>query len=296
MEAPQQEIQFGNVFVDNATRVDYSNENALQGFTVYGTVTGKGNTVALFNGDGATVERKGAAYLAAWTCLESEYWVPGADYKFAAVVDATASVDGGLPTTLTTVADDAQTGNMNLKDMLYAEASVDKATADQGIVNFTFSHLLSKVKFTVTSDAPGDYKHTVKNITVANYDSGTYYIQTVDENAAGTWAGGTAKNVEFAEIANVTNNTGAMSNAEKLLVPNAGTFKVTFTVDLYKGSTLIGTQNYEKYVTIEDGETPVGLQKGHAYNFTITCSMGNPIQFSVTNDPTWSDGGNVNIQ
>ncbi len=288
-EAPQQEIQFGNVFVDNATRVDYSNADALQGFTVYGTVSGTINgsgTVALFNGDGATVTRNGAAYRAAWTCSESEYWIPGANYKFAAVVDATASVEGGLPTTLTTVADDALTGNMNLKDMLYAEASVAPAVADQGIVEFTFSHLLSKVKFTVKSNTEGDYYHTVTGIKVSNFQTGTYTIN------GGTWAGTGSKDVAFADIANVTNATGAKSNADMLLVPNAAKFNVTFTVDLYKGGSKFGTETK----TIE---VDTDLVKGNAYNFVINCSVGNPIQFSVTNDPSWNydlngDGNNAN--
>lgn len=285
-EAPQQEIQFGNVFVDNATRVDYSNANALQGFTVYGTVTGTAGTVALFNGDGATVTRNNAAYNVAWDCSESEYWIPGASYKFAAVVDANATVVDGLPTTLTTVADDAQTGNMNLKDMLYAEASVAGTTVTatyNELVKFTFSHLLSKAKFTVTSNAENGYYHTVTGIKVSNFETGTYTI------ADGSWAGATAKDVEFAEIANVTKATGAQSNAEILLVPNAEKFNVTFTVDLYKGNTKLGTET--KTIGVD-----TDLLKGNAYNFTINCSVGNPIQFTVTNDPAWTTQPDVTIQ
>lgn len=286
-EAPQQEIQFGNVFVDNATRVDYSNANALQGFTVYGTVTGTGGTVALFNGDGATVTRNNAAYNVAWDCSESEYWIPGASYKFAAVVDANATVVDGLPTTLTTVADDAQTGNMNLKDMLYAEASVAGTTVTatyNELVKFTFSHLLSKAKFTVTSNAnaEGGYYHTVTGIKVSNFETGTYTI------ADGSWAGATAKDVAFAEIAEVTSTSGAKSNAEMLLVPNAATFNVTVTVDLYKNGTKLGTET--KTIPVEND-----LVKGNAYNFTIACSVGNPIQFSVTNDPAWGDETEVPV-
>lgn len=281
-EAPQQEIQFGNVFVDNATRVDYSNEDALKGFKVYGTISGTAGTVALFNGDGADVTRGTADYNDPWSCSESEYWIPGAAYKFAAVVDATASVEGGLPTTLTTVDDN----DMNLKDMLYAEASVAPAVADQGIVEFTFSHLLSKVKFTVKSNTEGDYYHTVTGIKVSNFQTGTYTIN------GGTWAGTGSKEVAFADIANVTNATGAKSNAEMLLVPTTGSYTVTFTVDLYKGGSKFGTETK----TIE---VDTDLVKGNAYNFVINCSVGNPIQFSVTNDPSWNydlngDGNNAN--
>jgi hypothetical protein len=290
LELNREQIGFGDVFVDNATRADYSNANALQGFNVYGTVTGAGSTVALYGGggDGATVERNSKAYGVAWDCSETEYWVPGASYKFAAVVDATTAVVAGLPTTLTTVADNT----MNLKDMLYAEASVASATADQGLVEFTFDHLLSKVHFTVTSDAANGYSHTVTGIKVANFEEGTYTIN------GGTWAGNTAKDVAFAEIANVTSSdTDGKYNADMLLVPNAAAFNVTFTVDLYKNGTKLGTQTKTVPVTIKNGEQVVGLQKGHAYNFTIACSVGNPIQFSVTSAPAWdTTNGNVTVQ
>ncbi|MBO5890965.1 MAG: fimbrillin family protein [Alistipes sp.] len=291
IEVNREQIGFGDVFVDNATRADYSNANALQGFNVYGTVTGAGaggSTVALYGGDGATVTRGEADYREAWDCSETEYWVPDASYKFAAVVDATTAVDAGLPTTLTTVADNT----MNLKDMLYAEASVASAAADQGLVEFTFDHLLSKVHFTVTSDAANGYSHTVTGIKVANFEEGTYTIN------GGKWTGGTAEDVVFAEIANVTAATGGLTNADMLLVPNAATFNVTFTVDLYKDTTKLGTQTKTVPVTIKDAQDDVvGLQKGHAYNFTIACSVGNPIQFSVTSDPTWdTTNGNVTVQ
>ena len=290
MEAPRQAIAFGDVFVDNATRVDYSNANALQGFTVYGTVSSTlngGGTVALFGGDGATVTRGTADYGQAWSYTETEHWIPGANYQFAAVVDATASVEGGLPTTLTTVADN----DMNLKDMLYAVNSVTSAAADQGIVKFTFSHLLSKVKFTVTSTAQGNYYHNVTGIKVSNFETGTYTIN------GGTWAGDTAKDVEFANIEEVTStDTNGLSNADMLLVPNAAKFNVTFTVELWNSK---GTDDTADDIMYGTETKTIGvdtdLVKGNAYNFTIACAVGNAIQFSVNNDPAWGTQTDVAI-
>ncbi|MBP3290533.1 MAG: fimbrillin family protein [Alistipes sp.] len=282
-------INFGEAFVDNSVRVDYSNANTLQGFNVYGTVTGTAGIVPLFDGDGATVSRNGAAYNAAWNCSESEYWIPGASYSFAAVVDATPTIVNGLPTALKTIADDAATDNMNLKDMLYATQSVagTSVTADYNeLVKFTFSHLLSKVKFTVKSNAEGTYKHTVTNITVSNYTEGTY---TID---GGTWAHATAtdKNVAFASIEGVTStDTNGVSNADMLLVPTTSDFVVTFTVELYKGTTQLGTET--KNITVSQD-----LVKGNAYNFLINCVVGKEIQFSVTNDPTWAVQPDITVQ
>ena len=276
-------IGFGTPFVENSTRVDYSTPGALTQFNVYGTVTGTAGTVNIYNGVVVT----GTIGNADWSHAEqyNQYWIPGADYDFAAIVDATVATDDAndMPLTLTTQADDAVEGNMYLKDMLYASAHVEDATATQGRVNFNFSHLLSKVKFTVTSNAMGGYYHTVTGIKVSNFETGTYTIN------GGTWFGGDAEDVAFAEIAEVTSATGAKSNAELLLVPNADSFNVTFTVDLYKGTTKLGTET--KTVEVSND-----LVKGNSYNFTIACSVGNPIKFGVENDPTWTTQPDVAIQ
>jgi hypothetical protein len=144
----------------------------------------------------------------------------------------------------------------------------------------------------------GGYYHTVTGISVSSFKTATFTLDngitpgTID---AGTWAAGSdtsnALNVPFAEIANVTSNDkNGKSNADMLLVPNAATFNVTFTVDLYKNDTKLGTET--KTVEVSND-----LVKGNSYNFTIACSVGNPIKFSVTNDPSWpTQPENVTIQ
>ena len=293
----RQEIAFGDTFVDNATRADYST-GSLAEFYVYGTVTGTAGTVNIFDGDKVTKTQQNTTDIGdtgTWwyAAADAQYWIPGADYDFAAIVDATVGTNdtaNGMPVTLTTQADDATEGNMNLKDMLYASAHVEDATADQDRVNFNFSHLLSKVKFTVTSNAMGGYYHTVTGIKIANFESGTYTI------ANDSWAGTTAMDVEFAEIKEVTFESGAKSNAAMLLVPNAASFNVTFTVDLYKNGTKLGTETKTIPVTIKDAQDKVvGLQKGNSYNFTIDCKVGNPIKFSVNKDQDWGWGDTTDV-
>ena len=291
-------IGFGTPFVENSTRVDYSTPGALTAFNVYGTVTGTAGTVNIYEGVEVTKTKKENDDIGGddswwYAAGDAQYWIPGASYNFAAVVDATVGTDDaayGMPLTLTTQADDA----MYLKDMLYASATATvnaEGTPSASPVNFNFAHLLSKVKFTVTSNAMGGYYHTVTGIKVSNFETGTYTIN------GGTWAGGDAKNVVFAEIDNVTSATGAKTNAEMLLVPNAAAFNVTFTVDLYKGTTKLGTETKTIPVTIKDAQdNVVGLQKGNSYNFTIACSVGNPIKFGVTNDPSWGDSTDIAIQ
>ncbi len=263
-------IGFGTPFVENSTRATDPTYGAvdLESFKVYGTVTGTAGTVNIYDGVVVT----GTVGDADWSHDEqyNQYWIPGADYSFAAVVDADAVAQDGykMPTALTY-------NTAGQKDLLFATAAVDNAVANQGRVNFNFEHLLSKAQFTVTSNAMGGYYHSVTGITVSNFASGTYTI------ADGSWAGTTAKDIIFGNVAEVTNDSGAKTNAtQMLLVPNAATFNVTFTVDLYKGTTKLGTET--KTVEVSND-----LVKGNSYNFTIACSVGNPIKFGVTEDISW---------
>ena len=189
---------------------------------------------------------------------------------------------------------DAETGFQ--KDLLYATASATGKASGNDYVNFTFNHLLSKVKFTVTSNTEEGYYYSVKNIEVANYDGGTY---TIGETTP--WAVGTAANIAFGDIEEVTKassegegtakTSGKTCVNEKLLVPTATAFNVTFDVELYKDGTLLSKQeNVTKSVEIKNAEnTLVGLEAGKAYNFTIALSVGELIQFTVTTNPTWGD-------
>lgn len=180
-----------------------------------------------------------------------------------------------MPTTLTTVADT----DMNFKDMLYADRlDIVGQKTGNGPVNFTFAHLLAKAFFTVTSNTADGYYYTVTGITVNNYESGEYTI------AGGTWAPGAAKAVAFGNIENVTaaDTNGKTNATQMLLVPTTDTFNVTFTADIYKNGTKLGTET--KTIAVENN-----LVKGNVYNFKIALSVGEPIQFTVTNDPQWAD-------
>lgn len=274
-------IAFGEAFVDNATKATdntYSGTKGLTQFNVYGTVTGTAGTVNIFDGVPVT----GTVGAAEWSydAQYAQYWIPGADYDFVGIVDADAVAQNDLkmPTAITY-------NTAGQKDLLYATAHVEDATATQGVVNMTFSHLLSKAQFTVTSNTAGGYYHSVTGIKVSNFETGTYTI------ADGTWAGKTAKDIEFGSVENVTStDTKGKTNAtQMLLIPNAATFNVTFTVDLYKNDVKLGTET--KTIPVD-----TDLVKGNAYNFTIECSVGNPIKFSVTNDPTWGDTQDVTVQ
>lgn len=288
-------IQFGNAFVENSVRVakdpSYT-DTTLKSFNVYGTVDGADNNpVAIFGGEEVSgVVGKDEV----WICTKTQYWIAGAKYNFAAVVDANKVNPGDdlLPATLEYTAS-------GQKDLLYARSEEDIVGKVSGneLVEFQFAHLLSKVKFTVkNSTAVSDYKYTVRDITISDaYATGVYTIGNA------TWVGKDTYPTVFGTIADVTcvsNDTksgvegsGVECEKEKLLIPGKTTLKVEFTVDLYYNNSPINSTSYTgdnaKVVTIDGG-----LRPGYAYNITLALGLENPIQFTVETAPGWTDATN----
>ena len=284
-------------FVENSTRAtdgSYSSSNLPASFKVYGTVTGNttpANTLNIFNGVDVyqTQGDREIGSTGTWWYDQEyvQYWIAGATYNFAAVVGATVGATDkdayGMPTKLNTVAD----ANMHFQDMLYDVTPVTGVTKNYNTpVAFDFQHLLSKVKFTVNSTATGNYKHSVTNITVLNYETGTYDI------ANESWSG-KAGNVSFGNIENVTaTSTDAQKTCayEKLLIPTTDSFTVSFTVTTYNGNTPMGVENVDPITITQD------LVAANAYNFIINCEVGAPITFTFNSVGGWGTEQNITVQ
>ena len=288
-----------NSFVENSTRATDPTYGAvaLKSFNVYGTVQGTGNGIVnIYDGDVVT----GTVGNTVWSCAVQQYWIAGAQYNFAAVVDVNntannVTVDNnGMPTTIAYT-----TANQN--DLLYAEASATGQATGNGKVNFTFDHLLSKAQFTVKSNTEGGYYYSVKNITVTNYAGGTYTV------ADGTWTPGAYYAVAFGNVNYVTKSDadGKTNDTQMLLVPTTENFKVSFTVEIWNGDgqgdddVLLGQTVYA------DGDADVAhnalsvttdLVKGNTYNFNLNLSVGELIEFTVEKKPTWDNQPAVDLQ
>ena len=275
---PGEAIEFGGPFVENSTRATdntYSGEKALTAFNLYGTVTGTNGTINIYPG----CEVTGAIGNNVWSCPVNQYWIASADCKFAAVADGTVATKdaNGMPLTITCNTEIDANNQQN--DLLYAEATAEGKSTGNGKVNFTFSHLLSKAQFTVKSNTVNTdgYYYSVKNININNYVNGTY---TID---GGTWAGTGAKaNTAFGNIEEVTDadTDGKTCAYQRLLIPTTDSFTVTCTIELWNGSVKLSTE--DKSFTVDQD-----LVKGHAYDFNLSLSVGELIQFTVTEKPTW---------
>lgn len=285
------EIAFGSAFIENSTRAlgdDYSGSKALKQFTLYGTVTGNAATVNLYNA--ATV--RGNVGDATWTCSQTQYWVPNASYKFAAVVDGTVKTADtyGMPLTLGyTVANGGD-------DLLYAEANAATDAAatptsgvTDGVVAFTMNHLLSKVYFHITNAAGSDaYSYQVTGITVNNaLKEGTYTIPqgSTPEKWEGT---GDLDGLSFGTTGELDNGDEADATEDQLIIPAAQTLEVVISYDILFKGTKISETTATKSLTHT-------FLKNKVYRVGVVLpAPGNPIQFTISTAPAWN-GTEVNI-
>ena len=92
---PEGELIGFNSFVENSTRATDLTYGAvaLTSFNVYGTVQGTGNGIVnIYDGDVVT----GTVGNTVWSCGVKQYWIAGAQYNFAAVVDVNALISNCL--------------------------------------------------------------------------------------------------------------------------------------------------------------------------------------------------------
>lgn len=303
--AQKQAIQFGSSFVENSTRAA-TDPSYVQGtkeinqVDVWGTVTAAptGSTpVLIYNSTDVT---KGSAdYGAAWTCPVTQYWVPGATYKFVGIVDGektgvtTANIPEGelLPTTVTYVAD----GETDLLCNVVDVAGTTVTATYNEIVKFNYTHLLSKVKFTLTDESPADesgvkthFRYSVSDIKITNaYAQGTVTV------ANGTWSGlttvkGSDQDDDYCTFGEIAWNDEDKECAnERLLLPTLANPTVSFKLKLE------GKDAADNWVKIsEETKTPtatITLEAAKAYDFNIKVGIGQPIQFTVQELTDWVD-------
>ena len=285
-EAEGEAIQFGNAFVENSTRAaaDPSyNATNLTSFKVYGAVEG----VNIFNGN--VVTKGDADYSEAWTVVDAptQYWIAGADYIFDAVVDATETVINtatGLPTTL-------KYNTATQTDMLHNRVTTNgKPTDNDGLVAFTFKHLLSKVKFTVTNNTAADatnYRYTITDIAITNANL------TGDYAVTGTWSNLTTGSYTITPDMTIASNSTEECAAEVLLIPGTNKVGMTFKVNIQmkNGSNWETIETYPKTYS-----EVIALAANTAYNFAVTVGLNDTIQFTAKPVGSWTSNADTTLQ
>ena len=227
-------------------------------FIVYGSyANSEGQKTVVFNGVEVSYSSS------SWTYANEQYWQNG-DYKFAAYSDGNGALSG-RPTASYTHDDGLQIQNyvVGEKDLIFAtieKPRVDKSTYDGTPVNLTFSHLLSKVKFTFTETFADNLTVEVSNLKIVNSKTkGTYKYDT----DAYKWEIGTdTKEITYKTPVVVSTS---YRPEECYVLPQSTTgLTASFTV------------------TVKDALNTIVMSK----NFTAK-----PIQFTATAD-TWKENEN----
>ncbi|MBE6226298.1 MAG: fimbrillin family protein [Bacteroidales bacterium] len=304
-------IQFENAFVNNATRAeDPSTTTAsIEKFSVWGYMDNR--TGEIFTEE--IVSKTGSD----WTYANTQYWLPKHTYYFAAL-SATYNENDALKDVTVTPNRDANAGHYGLgvvdfvnadgtNDLLYASAMQDVAEgadlAQLPKVGFSFSHLLSKVKFTFTNgfeNANSTLKIT--GLTMTAPKSGTIDLNVENWWDNDDWKLGQDKvTLAFGDVNNgkeIASTAAVESDNERLTIPAAATqeYVVTFHVQLYNGDVLAIENDIETKIS------GVTLDMGKAYNFKAVINASNimgpdqdlyPIEFEVIEVKEWVDVENV---
>lgn len=279
---PQNSIGF-EMFVDKSTRAaeDVTTAN-LTAFEVYGWRTKATTTEQIFNAQAVTASNEVCTY------TPLQYWVGGYDYTFEAV--APKSSEKGVTFTASKGASTITFVSDSETDLIYAAGtknltSTANLTTDPGTVDLTFSHLLSRVKFSFVNGFPenSDVKLTVTDVKITN--AGTTAVYTPSTT---TWAAATATGeVTFASpaVANVASGNAAAETEHKYLIPyDVKDYTLTFTVTMAQGG-VTDTFNHEVNLSSES----LVLLAGYSYDFTATLNADNinpdgdvyPIEFTA---------------
>lgn len=301
--ADSRAIGFSNAFVNNGTRSvsDPSLTKAtLSNFNVYGFVTNGNNSAQIF--DGTTVTKSTKEGIDKWEYSPAQYWVKGNTYTFAAIAPASAgnvtdeAVNEGKVTMKVTFTN----SDTEQKDLLFAApAAVSVESDDYNTpVDMTFSHVLSKVKFSFTNSVGEGYSVKVKNVQITNaMTNGTFTVGT----SSNTWvASDNNLELNFGNVVAdgidadaIAYNGTSETYSEKLMIPteSSTSYTVKFTAELLQGEddsqVVIGSYPHE--VTISNVE----LKLGYCYDFTAVLTHTNivdpdtplnPIEFTVDED------------
>jgi len=296
-KARPEAIGFSNVFVDNATRsaVDPSLTKAtLSAFKVYGFSDG----AKIFDGTTVSSSDNGLT----WTYAPPQYWISDHTYTFGAIAPENISVsgvdvmDGKVNMTVHFV-------NDGMTDLLHAAPppiAVDATFVENPqMVAMTFSHQLSKVKFSFVNEVSDAYRVKVTDIKITDAKKeGTLTVGGKNEwnSSGGTFelefGNAVTDDAEAADAAEIAFEGEAESYREMLMIPTGHGvgYTVTFKTELLTGDATFGP--YSHTVNIQG----VQLHAGYCYDFKATLTKDNvvdpetplkPITFTVDEISGW---------
>ncbi len=291
-------IRFDNAFVDKTTRATDLTTSNLADFGVYGFVEKPAGTV--FSNEQVT--KTGST----WTYDNIQYWTAGKSYWFSAIAPAMSAAWDYYPVTAEAGSYDGG-GRISFnnemaaakQDLLYAWSgeikTSDPLSTAPAAVEFTFQHLLSRVKFAFTNGFLNENtKLEVSNIKITDANRGG----SIDMNVATpSWnISSNTFSIPFGGITDAIARNTKKESTHMFLIPANQAYTLTFTVKWIQGNLAVGT--YDHTVTLPT----VNMKPGSSYVFNATLDHENttgttlyPIEFDVTEVEGWQDFDGVGI-
>lgn len=284
--AGNQAIEFGT-FVNNNTRA-IIDDGSLETFYVFGGYQAVPDAF-----DNTPVGVDGQTQVL-WTANS---------YKFAAYSDGNAkfaATHSFEDNTLTFTGYEAGTNDLVAAVNTYDNSEWDE-TSDIAAVGLNFKHLLTKIKFTFTTDAAESYTMAVSNIRIANaVKTGT---ATYNGGESTAWTGNADGTYEIADIADIAtaDPNVAVSTDEYFVIPqNNASLQVTFDVTVTSDDESIEplTNSFTGSLAVTDASNL--WVSGFAYNYTAHIELKDVdgsvkyIEFTPTVDP-WEEEADVPV-
>ena len=289
-----------DAFVNNTTKVDIVDAQFAK-FWVFGAYDNTTSWTPFYTND--VVEKKQNV----WTAAKTAYWTASKSHRFAAYADGTSQLTNGVEFKAAT----GTNGTLKFTDYTVGENDLVAAVAtamtwdgssEPSKVGFTFKHLLSKVKFTFTTDAANDYVMKIENLKIVAKGGTNPIVKagcdfTGDNNGLNWTAASQGSRGEYT-YATIDDCAGGTTNsAEEYVIPqnNALTvsFKVTFTD---KSGTEIASKagiTGDLTITAESA-----WKAGYVYNYQVKINPENvndqlkKIEFDNISVDTWTNSTN----
>lgn len=237
------------------------------------------------------------------------YWKAGQTYRFGAYADGSNGKIAGATFDAANkrlrfqgyTADDSKDLVAAVTGDVDADTHYTQGNPSATPVSLTFSHMLSQVKLTFTTDAAATYNMTITDVKINGA------VITADGTFSETgaeWTGGTQDGVYAYTLSPNTISNGVSASQVKLVIPQGSTNNLTVTFK----ATITGEDEGEAEFTANLGHDLASLaantwEPGYCYNYNATVKLidviDNPddkvqITFTPTVD-TWKDAGNVDI-
>lgn len=233
------------------------------------------------------------------------YWNEGKDYIFGAYADGKGGKFDGVSFDPTNSKLTFTNYTPSTKDLVAAVSDKVKnvTAASQGAVSLSFKHMLAQVGFTFNTQVGQEYTLAISNIQIEKAiktATGTY----TKSGDAIAWDGSATGEGEasyaYTDIADLANGTTNSNSEYNLVIPQAVSgIQVTFTASI--SGVGIDPAKTRK-ITVPLPTTSVSTwTAGYKYNYTTTINAEDitdelkPIQFTVEEIPTWTDGGNTDL-